>query len=204
MNIFEQARYLAYERLEAWLLGTTIHRPERTLVIIDMQDYFIDKCEYSYLVPVICELIQYARQKRWAIILVEFYLCGPTNTEITVALKDYPYQATVIKANNDGGREVIKYINNRKTWSLDLLVCGVYGDECVPETVAGLFDASDLVEVDVIVDAVHPPYRSLSEKDEHGQQHEVEVVMEDFCVNTQDETCVYDNCKEDLSEMCGM
>lgn len=175
MNIFERTRYLANERLKAWASGTTIHRPERTLVIIDMQKYFSVS---DNLIPTICGLIQHAKQNRWAIILVKFQGSGPIFKEILETIKDYPNQATVTKSACDGGREIIKCINDRKSWSLDLLVCGVYGDECVSETVAGLFNNSDLVEVDVITDAIYPPYMSSSEQDEHGQQQEREVELD--------------------------
>lgn len=158
---------------------------DRTLVIIDMQYIFVKTLrDKDNLIPTICRLVQYARQRKWAIILVEFSQCGTTNVKIINALKGYPYQAKVVKECNDGGREIIKCIIREKTWSFDLLVCGVYGPECVAETVAGLLNHSDLVEVDIITDAVCPAYRSLSEENEYdGRQREFEVVMEDVCVD---------------------
>lgn len=157
---------------------------ERTLVIIDMQHIFINHSkDENNLIPTICRLILYARQRKWAIIIVEFSLCGATDASIINALEGYPHQEIVVKFHSDGGQEIIECIVSKRTWSFDLLVCGVYGPECVAETVAGLFNNSDLVEVDVITDAVYPAYCSFSEEDEFGQQRETEVVMEDVCVD---------------------
>ena len=184
MSPFNRARSLAHERFQAWLQGTPIHHPDKTLVIIDMQDHFLTQNDKG-LISRVCELVEYARQKKWAIILVEMESDNKTIKEILDAVGDYPHQATVVKSGMDGGREVIECINSKKTWSLNILICGVYGDQCVSRTVSGLFDNSDLVEVDVIGDAVNPAYSSSSEEDEYGQQREAEVAMEDVCVNIQ-------------------
>jgi len=155
---------------------------EKTLVIIDMQDWFIKHQEERDLIPIICELIKQARQQRWAIILVEFYTCGPTNEIILEAVKDYPYTRTIIKSNHDGGKEIIECLGNHPAWSTDLLVCGIYGDECVPATVDGLLNNNNLVEVSVITDAIHPPYCSQPEWDGLGQQREYEIEMKEITI----------------------
>lgn len=184
MNIFERSRHLAYERLKGWINGAPLHRLERTLVIIDMQDHFVDtnKPLLYDLVSTICKLIKHAKQEKWAIIIVEYLDTSHTNTTIVECLGDYPHQETVIKQNEDGGREIVECLNNNRTWSLNLLVCGVYGHQCVASTVAGLFEHNDLLEVDVITDAVFPKYCSSSRLNEHNQQREQEVVMENILV----------------------
>lgn len=152
----------------------------RTLVVIDMQDWFINYPEEQDLIPIIYDLIKQARQQRWAIILVEYGGCGPTNEIILEGVRDYPYTRTVIKFGEDGGEEIIECLNKHPAWSPDLLVCGIFGDECVPATVNGLFHNSNLVEVNVVADAIYPPYCSRSEEDEHGQQRECEIKMEEI------------------------
>lgn len=153
---------------------------DRTLVIVDMQDDFIRRNHEQKLVPIICRLITHAKQQKWAVILVEYYGFGNTNKDIREAVKNYPHIKTVIKKEWDGGKEVVDCINRHPSWSLNLLICGIYGNQCVSYTVAGLFDASDLVEVDIITDAVSPSYCSSSEKDEHGQQQEREIMIGDL------------------------
>jgi len=164
----------------AWAKQILNNCPDKTLIIIDMQDYFLYRKEEKELIPIVCELIQYAKQKKWAIILVEYSGQGSTTDAIMEALKDYLRQATVIKTDNNGGQEIIECLDNQKTWSLNLLICGIYSPQCVAETVGGLFDYSDLIEVGVITDAISPPYCSSSEPDEYGQQQEREVTTKEI------------------------
>lgn len=184
MNLTQKAKWVrksALERAKRWVSRCETKGPNKTLVIIDMQEVFIRQSKHDLdLTSLICELIRHARQQRWAIILVEYDSFDSTVKEIIEALKDYPYQETVIKSCNDGGEKIIECIRNKKTWSLDLMVCGLYGDQCVAETVQGLFDNSNEVLVDVVADAVWPPYSSSSKKNEQGQQQEREVSIKEI------------------------
>ncbi len=157
--------------------------PDRTLVIIDMQKSFINEDELE-IIPNIILLIEHAMAKGWAIIIVEFkciyslYGEGNTDKALTEILGKYPHQETLTKYGCDGSKEILRCIESQSAWSLNLLVCGIYGDECVPETVAGLFDRSDLVEVDVVTDAICPEYMSSSEPDDYDQQKEGKVTTQ--------------------------
>lgn len=173
MHEFERTRLAAHERLKAWESGTPIRNLYKTLVIIDMQSDFLGTSERN-LIPVICRLIQFAKRNELPIILVKFLTCGNIDSAILKEVKDYHSRATVYKTGCDGGREVIECLV-ANDWSFDLLVCGVWGNQCVTETVSGLFNNSDVVEVSVVTDAVYPPYLSSSEPDEHGQQKEAEM-----------------------------
>ena len=133
--------------------------PEKTLVIIDMQELFINGVEEE-IIPNIIAMVRHAIAKKWAIIVVEYSGSGETDQEITQAIEGYPHQDTVTKYGCDGGREVIECITSHPAWSTNLLVCGIYGPNCVAATVTGLFESSDVVEVDVVSDAVCPPYES--------------------------------------------
>lgn len=172
-NAFERARRWASRR-------ETEKQTDRTLVIIDMQDDFLYRQPEKDLIPVICKLVQYAIQNEWPIILVEYGKSCRTTKAILKAIGNYPNQALIIKNDMNGGPGVIKCINNKKTWSFNLLVCGVYGPQCVSATVGGLFNYSDLIEVDVVTDAVCPPYSSSSKEDVHGQQREREITTEEI------------------------
>jgi len=158
MNAFQRARNLAYE-------------PEKTLVIIDMQSGFID-CGEESIVPNICSLIRHAKHHKWAIVVVEFNGNGKTIATIHESLVGYPHWTTVQKGDRDGGKEVIDCLETNPGWSMDLLVCGIYGPECVAETVCGLFENSDLVEVAVVLDAVYPGYVPYTE-----ESHATEVLI---------------------------
>ncbi len=194
MNAWERARYMAHKKL--WLPYTVKEfKPylERTLVIIDMQSFFLDDDDdddHDSVISSVCSLIQHARQEKWAIIVVEYSGSGETVEAITETLKDYPNQETVIKNDCDGGSKIMECLNSNKIWSNDLVVCGVYGDQCVSQTVAGLFNSSNLVEVDVVLDAIYPPYMSSSEPDEHNQQQEREVQMDDIYVSVRERNSI--------------
>jgi len=165
MHAFERARYLAHQRLHKMMSGGSA---EHTVVIVDMQDYFIGKrscrlelaSEFVPLVDSTCELIALAKSNGWGIVLVEFDDLGRTTQQIVDEIGDYPHVDTVIKNCEDGGEEVIDCLRGHPKWSNHLLVCGVFGDACVPATVKGLFEHSALVEVDVVIDLVMPEYES--------------------------------------------
>lgn len=181
MNAFQRAKALAHQRLRAFTADEQTPRtwqPEKTLVIIDMQSGFMDEDEYD-IVPAICRLIRHAKHNKWAIIVVEFSYNGNTNCDVVETIGDYPHFVTVMKKQCNGGREVINCLNSHPAWSLNLLVCGVYGPECVAETVCGIFDASDLVGVDVVTDAVYPNYISCTEELSDGTTQEREVETDD-------------------------
>ena len=133
--------------------------PEITLVIIDMQELFINEDEED-IIPNIIALIKHAIEKKWAIIVVEYSGSGETDQEITQTLHGYPHKETVTKYGCDGGREVVDCLESHPAWSVNLLVCGIYGPECVAQTVTGLFEHSDVIEVDVVAVAVCPEYES--------------------------------------------
>jgi len=168
MHAFERARYLAHQRLRKMMSSdSTEHTPERTVVIVDMQDYFIgkDSCRgydgsFQELIIGTCDLVRLAKTNQWGIVLVEFGGLGRTTQQIVDEIGDYPHVDTVIKNCEDGGEEVVDCLRGHPKWSNHLLVCGVYGDACVPATVKGLFEHSDLVEVDVVTDLVTPEYES--------------------------------------------
>lgn len=177
MDAFARAvRMKAMFRLHEY---QTEFSPERTLVIIDMQDLFINEDEME-IIPNIITLIKHAMENKWAIIVVEYDWSGATNVKITQALGEYLHQETVVKHNCDGGKEIIDCIESRPTWSTNLLVCGVYGPECVAQTVAGLIERSDVVEIDVVIDAVCPEYKSCNE---HEQAERI-VTMRELGIST--------------------
>ena len=73
-----------------------------------------------------------------------------------------------MKSETDGGKEILECLYNHNKWSRNLVVCGIYGDCCVSDTVAGLYDNSNIVEVDIVSDAIIPDYCSSAESSEYG------------------------------------
>ena len=176
MNPFERAKHLSSSTGDL----EPVDMPDKTLVVIDMQELYINAKEL-HLLPKICSLIKQARQNNWAIILVQLKCSSGTNIceEIFAAVDDYPHLAIVSKTGMDGGEQVLDCLKHSPKWSLDLLVCGVFGDQCVAATVEGLLTGSDLVEVSVIHDAVHPEYVPFTEAVGHPRQQIVSMTEVD-------------------------
>lgn len=137
---------------------------DKTLVIIDMQTGFVGH-EEKDIIPAICTLIRHAKESNWGIIVVEFESNGDTEKEITDMLINYPHFITVHKEECDGSLDIFEALSDLPQWSQDFLVCGLYGPECVAETVDGLLYESKLSEVTVVEDAVWPDYCHLTRED---------------------------------------
>jgi nicotinamidase-related amidase len=149
-------------------------------VIVDMQDHFLTSRERT-IIPNMLKLIRHAMLNSWGIILVEFDGCGRTTEDISIETSGYQHLDVVQKDQPDGGCEVIACLKSHPKWSLNLLVCGVYGPECVAETVAGVLENDSLVEVDVVTDLVYPEYESMFDPD-NGDREEREITTLDICI----------------------
>ena len=179
----QRVRHRAHERLkEANESGAWPYDADKTLVIIDMQPAFLQDNDGD-LIEIICGLIEQAKGNTWAIIVVEYDGYGDTVPEIMESTGSYQHCEIIKKLGNDGGSKVLGCLSGHPGWPLDLLVCGVMGNVCVPETVAGLFRNSSLVEVSVVSDAVSPTYLSCSELDVHGNMREQLITSEDIHCN---------------------
>lgn len=130
---------------------------DKTLVIVDTQTGFPGAYEVE---ETVIQLVCHAMKNRWPVILVEYDTCGFTIESITDKLEGYSCCSTVVKNGGDGGPYVIDCLSQHTSWPTNLVVCGVYGDCCVSDTVSGLFENSSLVEVDVVIDAIYPEYKS--------------------------------------------
>ena len=146
MNVFERARLMAIKGKS----GTSL---DKTLVVIDMQECFVNSNE-RYLVSRVVSLIGHAKRNNWAVIIV--YLDeDDTVEEIRSAVHNYPHHIFAPKYGCSGSKQIIECLNSEPKWSNNLLVCGVYGNQCVEATVSELLMNSS-VKVSVIMDAVEP------------------------------------------------
>ena len=176
MNAFARAaRKKAMLRLHE---HETDFSPEMTLVIIDMQELFINEDEED-IIPNIIALIKHAIAKKWAIIVVEYDGSGETDQEIEQTLQGYPHKETVTKYGQDGGKEVVDCLESHPAWSVNLIVCGIYGPDCVAQTVRGILSNSDVAEIDIVTDAVCPPYENC-----HDLRSEELTTMEELGILT--------------------
>ena len=182
MNAFERARSIAHKRRiiahtnDGYTPGVYGH--DKTLVIIDMQTSFLEDNYYgdtdhgqgSYpcyeIIPGICSIIQHAMIRGWGIIVVEYRDNGRTHEDILDTVSGYKHFEVVGKNQPDGGKEVLSRLEANPGWSTDILVCGIFGNCCVSQTVSGIFDGSDLAEVCVLEDLVYPDYEPHKERDE--------------------------------------
>lgn len=176
MNVFERARSIAHKRLI--IANTNDGYPpygkNKTLVIIDMQTSFLDDNYYGNnqnpypcceIIPGICKTIQHAMINGWGIIIVEYTGNGETHEDILEAVSGYRHVEFVGKTEPNGGEKILHCLESYPGWSTDLLVCGIFGDQCVAKTVSGIFDGSDLAEVCVVEDLVYPDYEPCNEED---------------------------------------
>jgi len=134
---------------------------EKTLVIVDMQNYFLRGSDYgdlSYMIPTFTELILHAMKNQWGIILLEFSSCGETAKEITSILQNYDRKVVLEKEEQSGAKLILDFLISNGWWPTDLIVCGLYGDECVYRTVNDLLGLSDSIKISIIDDMVYPPY----------------------------------------------
>ena len=186
MNPFERARCEVKTSLASDLQPIDI--PDKTLVVIDMQEHYLRPNAGDTILSTVCELIEQARQNNWAIILVQLVYGKGTSIckDVLNAVEDYPHLAFVTKSGMDGGEQILECLKHSPKWSLDLLVCGVFGDQCVAATVEGLLTGSDLVEVSVVQDAIYPEYAPFTKAIGHPRQQIVSTteVEEDSVVET--------------------
>lgn len=114
---------------------------QKVLTIIDMQVKFIKKGEHTLEIRGIRQLIDSFKKKKQDIAIVEYMSFGNTIPKIYNKIRKYPYHY-VDKDSNDGSAEILRTID-----SPVYVVCGIYADYCIAETVEGLAYSNKQVEV---------------------------------------------------------
>jgi nicotinamidase-related amidase len=107
-----------------------------TLVIIDMQEEFIETAQHA--LTGVFQAIRRAKANKSPILVVEYKSCGNTLPEIRRALKGYSRVRTVTKFDDDGSEEISQSLR-RNRFSRKLRICGVNLDACVRSTIEGIF-----------------------------------------------------------------
>jgi nicotinamidase-related amidase len=132
--------------------GASWQSPGRTLVVVDIQSYFV-KDVHRQFIEGVESLVRSAIALGWSIILLEFRpteTYGATWQRIIDLLKGYDRWDTAYKGQPDGSTEVQQLCHKNQYTIEGFVVCGVYTDQCVLETVTGLASKYPRSAVEVV------------------------------------------------------
>lgn len=132
------------------------------LVVVDVQQHFlhtkndVDAKDYS------AKLVEGAVKDKVPIIFVEFWGCGRTHRKLTKYTKNYTKKIHVKKHHCDGSDEVLQACKELGIRPSHLVVCGIYFNACVHDTVRGLSKKSK-AKISVIEEATdyQPSWRKV-------------------------------------------
>lgn len=162
----------------------------KTLVVIDIQKSLIQRSLQDNEIDVlsvirsITDLVYEFKYRKWPIMMVQFIQYDtPIIPELLSIVKNYNCWQLVNKDRVDGSGAILSK-QRYWQWPTNFTVCGIYGEECVAETVNGLIVKEPKARVEVMVDAIYPGYHSWGiNKDLHDKQVRL-VKQGDWNVNT--------------------
>jgi nicotinamidase-related amidase len=123
------------------------------LVIVDMQSQGFPLARSA--MRGVKEEVRLAMQRGWHIIVVEFDLecAGETDSDLLEIMAAYAKRHKVMKAHEDGSREVVEYCVEQGLPTNLFRVVGVMTDVCVAQTAAGLVGRLSDCSVEVVKSA---------------------------------------------------
>ncbi|MFA6211341.1 MAG: isochorismatase family protein [Candidatus Obscuribacterales bacterium] len=123
-----------------------------TLVVVDMQQHFIEGCENADLLANVIAEIQAAMARGWAIILLDVdpERLGPTVMEITSVVQGYQRCRQQTKAKPNGSSEVLDVCFEENYSNSNFKVVGVWIDACVEQTAVSLVERLSSCVVNVV------------------------------------------------------
>lgn len=143
-----------------------------TLICVDLQTYYMSQVPEEQSRIVIENTVRISRvfmANGWPIIVVMyegvFDDCGNDTIEEMQDILSYRNAVLVKKRRPDGSEQILDQIDCHK-WPLNVVVCGVFGDECVQETVNGLLERDRRIEVSVLKDCIWPNRMAIEEDNE--------------------------------------
>lgn len=162
----------------------------KTLVVIDMQIGLLapsiktNPIGIASVVKNISDLMYEFKYQQWPIMMVQFVQYEtPIISELISIVKNYNCWQLVNKDRVDGSDAVLSKQQYWK-WPTNFTVCGIYGDECVAETVNGIIHKEPNAHVEVMIEAIYPNYNTWGiSKDLHAKQTKI-VKQGDWNVNT--------------------
>jgi nicotinamidase-related amidase len=135
-------------------------KPPYTLLVIDMQDYFLTSWhddERNELVKSVKEEIITAMGDSAPVVLVEYTGCGKTATSLLDIVDYYPDTHLIRKDSNGGGKKLAQYVQ-RNGLPTEIRVVGINTDYCVLESVRNLAKQLPDPGIEVIAKACNSPY----------------------------------------------
>ncbi len=116
-----------------------------TLVVVDMQNFFVKGCLNPRLVANVMKEVLAAKRKGWAIVLLECepWRNGETITPVAQLLEgssNYVRMRRKSKDAEDGSEEVIETCRANGFSLTNFRVVGVYSDCCVEQTAVSLVE----------------------------------------------------------------
>ncbi|MCC7530768.1 MAG: isochorismatase family protein [Candidatus Melainabacteria bacterium] len=116
-----------------------------TLVVVDLQRFFVNGCLNPHLVANVVREVTMAKRKGWAVVIVECepWRNGKTITPIARLLSGksgYTRKRRMSKESEDGSQQVIEACRESGFSLANFRVVGVYSDCCVEQTAVSLVE----------------------------------------------------------------
>jgi nicotinamidase-related amidase len=118
-----------------------------TLVVVDLQPYFLRKLSSLKVVSSAAKLVKKAVSDKAEIIYLEYNGYGKTTKTINKLTVGYPNKKTLMKSADSGAHVLNKHIKSKK-----VIFCGINTPYCVYSTVKDFLYYSYIDKNKVIVD----------------------------------------------------
>lgn len=155
----------------------------KTLILIDFQTYYLKgmlKEERKELIENVKRISKVFMVNNYPIMVVYFDSSFEDNYLIQEMLDILEYKNSVLvtKQRCDGSEQILDQIDLRK-WPLNVVVCGVYGNECVQETVNGLAERDRKISITILKDCIWPEGVAVDPNNEDKIEihHQSELVL---------------------------
>lgn len=155
----------------------------KTLILIDFQSFYIGEVpeeKRKELINNVTKISRVFMANNWPIIIVYFASTYDDNNLIKEMrnILEYKNAVLVTKTRCDGSEQILDQIDLHK-WPLNVIVCGVYGDECVSETVNGLAERDRKIQINVLEDCIWPNKLAIDPDNEDKIEihHQSELVI---------------------------
>jgi nicotinamidase-related amidase len=157
----------------------------KTLILIDFQTYYLStmpKEKRKELIENVKKISRVFMVNDWPIIIVYFASTFDDNDLIKEMRDILEYKNSILVTKNkcDGSTEILDAIDLNR-FSLDVVIGGVFGDECVSETINGLMERDRKISVSMSRDLVWPNGLVIDQDHEnrveiHNNQSELVIV----------------------------
>lgn len=136
----------------------------KTLILIDFQEFYCEQANHKRkeLIENVVKISRVFMANNWPIIIV--YFEGAYDRKDLIKemedILEYKRSVLVKKTRCDGSEQILDQIDLHE-WPLNVVVCGVYGNECVQETVNGLAERDRKIQISVLEDCIWPNSLSI-------------------------------------------